>query len=1144
MPFKGKANVFFSTVVVAILLLSGFDLFMEKGEGKETRLIYIAHSPISINGDADLASQAAAESWGGSGTESDPYIISGYLINGTGSDHGISIRDTSLHIEIRYNLIKDTEFGEGVIFQDCSNITLVNNTVRNSYGPRSIKVNYCDSIKLSENLLENYMLQYGIWITYSNDLEVSSNTIRGYTGIGLYISEGSKIEVRENNVEDIGGTGMAFGNSDGIVIKGNHVRNSARYGIYCYFSSDNVELYSNMLEGNQFKLDNIDSTIITSNNTVDGLAVRQYTDQNMESIDIPADTSQIYLYNVSNFHLREYDYSMGYEFLEAHHSTGLTVENCEFFNGSRIFHFNHCEEVSVTNSSFVNITGKCILQWYGTGAVYKDNDFDAVEEVLSVSQTRNVTFSRNNMRCRETGVSMVQTKGTVVTENNLISLDDALSGIYLTIPEKLELADNQVSGFEHIGIYINAPRDGFVRNNMISGWGNSTKSEGLNISSPRNVVVSGNHIGGHWTGASLSYTSSDSSFESNIIEDNNGPGIRLRKAEGHRILGNLIFNNSGFAIECRESENCLITNNTIIENQGSGDSFSSTNIQAKDDGNENIWNGSGSGNYWRDWTTPDDDEDGIVDLPYLIFSSTSYDNHPLAEPSYTYLSKPLNFNAVGNKDSVMLSWDLPQFDLDGSLKGFIIHRSGGSGPDLDIELDGSTTNYTDTEVDDGVTYTYELRGVNRYGEGRQTDILEATPDSSKPMIDFTNPENGTVIPETGIELAWNYSDNVGVVSVELSRDGVSWMDLGLNNSYPASNLSQGANEFHIRAFDEAGNNGTDHIEIIVDTTDPAVEILDPDNGTVVNASLILVEWTGSDDVTSIGSFSYRIGAGEWNDEGSNTSANISLPSEGEYRIRIRAEDLAGNTATDSIDITVDMTPPDVFFVFPPEGYNTTDTSFNVSWAAYDTLSGVMEFRLSIDGGMPLGLLPSVTKNTLTGLSVGEHNIVLSAIDNAGNVRTIEVNFSIQEEDTEPKTAVLKGRVIDEDGEPVHKAMVKADTGDYTYTDSMGYFALEVDRGQRTINIKKSGFRSIDVQVDATSFGNLQVGNVTLEKKDDDEDDGFIQRSRDSTFCQVCCILSVAVPLLLILLGLIARATKKKKKAGKRKSKRVKNSLEE
>lgn len=1144
MSFKGKVNVFFPALIITILLLSTANVMAETSKEKGTRLIYIAHSPISINGDVDLASQATAESWAGSGTESDPYVISGYLINGTGNDHGIEIRDTSLHIEISYNLITHAEFGEGIIVRDCSNISFSNNTVRNSFGPRSIKISDSNSIKLRENLVENYMLQHGIWIRTCNDLEVSSNTIRGYTGLGLYISEGSKIEVMENIVEDIGGAGMAFGDLDGLLIKGNHVRNSGGFGIHCYYSSDNVELYGNVLEGNQFKLDNIESTIITPNNTVDGLAVRKYTDQDMEGINIPSDTSQVYLLNVSNFHLREFDYSMGYEFLEAQYSTGLTIDNCAFSDGPRSIYFNDCDEVSVTNSSFVNITDKGILNWFGTGVVIRDNDFDSVEEALFMSQTRNVTFSRNRVKTWETALTMVQTKGNIVTDNTVISLDDAVSGIYMAIPEELRLTGNLVTGFEYNGIFLNAPRTGVAMNNIISGSGNSTKSQGFNLSSPRNLIVSNNHISGHWIGVSLSHTSTDSHFEGNIIQDNTGTGLRIREGNGHWISGNLIFNNTGFGIDCVDSQNCMISNNTLINNQGSGETFSSTGIQAKDDGNENIWNGSGSGNYWRDWTTPDDDEDGIVDLPYLIFSSTSYDNHPLAEPSYTYLSKPLNFTAVGKKDSVMLSWDLPQFDLDGSLKGFIIHRSGGSGADLEIEIDGSFTNYTDTDVEDGVTYAYELRGVNRYGEGRQTEVLEATPDSSKPMIDFTHPENGTVIPETEIELAWNYSDNVGVVSIELSRDGVSWMDLGLNNSYPASNLSQGANEFHIRAFDEAGNNGTDHIEIIVDTTDPTVEILDPDNGTVVNASLILVKWTGSDDVTSIGSFSYRIGDGEWNDAGSNTSANISLPSEGEYRIRIRAEDLAGNTATDSIDITVDMTPPDVFFVFPPEGYNTTDTSFNVSWAAYDTLSGVMEFRLSIDGGMPLGLLPSVTKNTLTGLSVGEHNIILSAVDNAGNGRTIEVNFTVREEDTEPKTAVLKGRVIDEDGEPVHKAMVKADTGDYTYTDSMGYFALEVDRGQRTINIKKSGFRSIDVQVDATFFGNVQVGNVTLEKKDDDEDDGFIQRSRDSTFCQVCCILSVAVPLLLILLGLIARATKKKKKAREKKRKRVKNSLEE
>ncbi len=57
------------------------------------------HSRISISNDFDFASQATSEGWPGDGTESDPYIIEGYIIS---SDQScISIRDTTVHFVIR-----------------------------------------------------------------------------------------------------------------------------------------------------------------------------------------------------------------------------------------------------------------------------------------------------------------------------------------------------------------------------------------------------------------------------------------------------------------------------------------------------------------------------------------------------------------------------------------------------------------------------------------------------------------------------------------------------------------------------------------------------------------------------------------------------------------------------------------------------------------------------------------------------------------------------------------------------------------------------------------------------------------------------------------------------------------------------------
>ena len=66
--------------------------------------------------------------------------------------------------------------------------------------------------------------------------------------------------------------------------------------------------------------------------------------------------------------------------------------------------------------------------------------------------------------------------------------------------------------------------------------------------------------------------------------------------------------------------------------------------QSFDTNNTNFWNDTaGRGNYWSDWTVPDENEDGIVDMPCNI-SGSGYakDFFPLVHPTY-YKPVPRGF---------------------------------------------------------------------------------------------------------------------------------------------------------------------------------------------------------------------------------------------------------------------------------------------------------------------------------------------------------------------------------------------------------------------------------------------------------------------------------------------------------------------
>ena len=85
-------------LVVAVLLLQPISAVALHGEGSDgagsgdsTMQGYSSHAPITIDSNAEFASQASTEGWSGRGTQSEPYVIEGYEINASGSYRCISI---------------------------------------------------------------------------------------------------------------------------------------------------------------------------------------------------------------------------------------------------------------------------------------------------------------------------------------------------------------------------------------------------------------------------------------------------------------------------------------------------------------------------------------------------------------------------------------------------------------------------------------------------------------------------------------------------------------------------------------------------------------------------------------------------------------------------------------------------------------------------------------------------------------------------------------------------------------------------------------------------------------------------------------------------------------------------------------------
>jgi parallel beta-helix repeat protein len=189
--------------------------------------------------------------------------------------------------------------------------------------------------------------------------------------------------------------------------------------------------------------------------------------------------------------------------------------------------------------------------------------------------------------------------------------------------------------------------------NFDSNWG-----WGIGLSdSNHNEILTCKVIKNLYTGISLAYSRNNRISNCSIIK--NIWGIYLFGSSFNTITNNTIKENIGWGIRASNDKynSSLIFNNNFINNNNGGK-------QASEDHGMNFWNTSTKGNYWSDWTGPDKNNDGIVDLPYNISGGAgAKDYFPLTKMIFINYSQPpvnatpkvLNTNVLHNSYNVSVN---------------------------------------------------------------------------------------------------------------------------------------------------------------------------------------------------------------------------------------------------------------------------------------------------------------------------------------------------------------------------------------------------------------------------------------------------------------------------------------------------------
>ncbi|MEA2070530.1 MAG: Ig-like domain-containing protein [Asgard group archaeon] len=215
-----------------------------------------------------------------------------------------------------------------------------------------------------------------------------------------------------------------------------------------------------------------------------------------------------------------------------------------------------------------------------------------------------------------------------------------------------------------------------------------------------------------------------------------------------------------------------------------------------------------------------------------------------------------------------------------------------------------------------------------------------TTDTTPPDVSITSPSEGETITSSDVTVTWTGSDaESGINYYETRIDSGSWINKGTSTSHTYTGLADGSHTVDVRAWDNAGNSNTDSVGFTIDTTEPdttppSITIDSPSEGETITSSDVTVTWTGSDAGSGIDYYETRIDSGSWINKGTSTSHTYTGLADGSHTVDVRAWDVAGNSATDTVGFTVDTsggTEPvtHTFTGTVSEGSDSQKHSFNV-----------------------------------------------------------------------------------------------------------------------------------------------------------------------------------------------------------------------
>ncbi|TFG70537.1 MAG: hypothetical protein E4H25_01825 [Methanomassiliicoccus sp.] len=381
-----------------------------------------------------------------------------------------------------------------------------------------------------------------------------------------------------------------------------------------------------------------------------------------------------------------------------------------------------------------------------------------------------------------------------------------------------------------------------------------------------------------------------------------------------------------------------------------------------------------------------------------------------------------------------------------------------------VILDDAVRTYEFSELSDG-THTLYVKATDMGGL-EATDSVSIEVDTIAPAVEISTPDDGEIFSAGTVAVEWTGSDaGSGVAMYEVRLDTGIWIDVGTDLTYDFVAVPQGSHAITVRATDNAGLTASDAVEIVVDTSAPAVVIGSPEDGYDLDTSSVSVTWTVTEAQSDVTAVEIQLDAGAWVSVGATTVTHeFTGVSDGSHTISVRVTNSAGLNGTDSVTVRVDTTAPSVSITDPLTDDEFGESSVDISWTGSDGGAGLAGYSIRVDGGSWVDVSMATTY-TFDDLDDGDHTIDVMATDQAGNTATASVSFLV---DTTMPTIVIVS--------PYASALFGSSSVTVTWS------AVDEGSGLDVIEVRYDSTEWVEVPATTATytFSSLPDGSHTLE----------------------------------------------------------------